>query len=415
MSQHNGNTGPAPKYLKCTMLVPKYVTQFQCLGTECPDTCCAGWSINVDKETFQQYRRVVQPTLKPLIKEYLVHVDKDSNAKHGKMGLRKTDSRCGLHSSDGLCMIQQHLGEDALSDTCYVYPRSIVQFGERFQQGLTLSCPEAARLALTQDDAFAFSSADFTTRLATTAVIAPVRGLTMEAMDDTHIFLIQLFQTPELSNTERLAATGWVCQQIDNLVAEGRQGDIGTLLHEMRDLVESGRIHSVVAQLSRQQDASITLFSILFATKTPNSKTDTQAEVLDSVRAGLGIGGSMDWDKITDNYVRGNQLLRAEGSPYERLMSHYLLNDLVRETFPWTQGTAMGHYRRLLTRYGILRLMLSGMAASTGKALDEASIVKATYVFCRLYQHNMVFSEQAENLMARSDWTQLDKLYTLLN
>lgn len=415
MTQNSRKANPVPKYLECTMLVPKYVTQFHCLGSECPDTCCAGWSINVDKDTFQQYRRVVQPALKPLIKQYLIQVDKDANAKHGKMGLRTTDARCGLHSSEGLCMVQQHLGEDALSDTCYVYPRSIVQFGDRFQQGLTLSCPEAARLALTQDDAFAFSSGEFTTRLATTVVIEPVRGFTLEAMDDAHVFLIQLFQTPELSNTERLAAVGWVCQQLDSLATEGKQDQIGSLLAEMRDMVESGRIHSVVAQLSPKQDASITLFSLLFATKTPNSKSDTQSEVLDSVRTGLGIDDTMDWVKISDNYIRGNQLLQADGSSYERLMSHYLLNDLVRETFPWTQESAIGHYRRLLARYGILRLMLSGIAASLDKAPDETAIVKATYVFCRLYQHNIAFSSHAESLMTQSDWTQLDKLYALLN
>jgi len=65
---------------------------------------------------------------------------------------------------------------------------------------------------------------------------------------------------------------------------------------------------------------------------------------------------------ISENYARGNQLLNKEGSEYNKLMSRYLLNDLVLETFPWAQATAMGHYRRLLTRYWILRLMLSGVA-----------------------------------------------------
>jgi hypothetical protein len=97
------------------------------------------------------------------------------------------------------------------------------------------------------------------------------------------------------------------------------------------------------------------------------------------------------------------------------MMSHYLLNDLVRETFPWTQTTAMGHYRRLLTRYGILRLMLAGIAANRGAAPDEASIVRTTHIFCRLYQHNHAFTAHAESLMTQSDWTRLDQLYALLN
>jgi len=415
MTKNNAKTASVPKYLTSTMLVPKYVTQFQCLGSECPDTCCAGWSINIDKETFQGYRRVVQPQLKPLLQEYLVQLDKESYAKHAKIGLRKTDSHCGLHSAEGLCMVQQRLGEDALSDTCYVYPRSIVQLGDRLEQSLTLSCPEAARLALTQTDAFEFVTSEFTTRLATTTVIGAIKGFSLEAVDEVHIFLIQLFQTLALSNTERLATIGWLCQQLDALVAANEESKAGSLMAEMRDLVESGSVRTIVSQLNQQQDASATLFSILFGAKSPIGRSPTQTEVLEEVRAGLGISSDMDWPKISENYARGVKLLQDDGGIYDRLMSHYLLNDLVRETFPWTQATAMTHYRRLLTRYGILRLMLAGVAAARDEAPDEATIVHTTYIFCRLYQHNMTFASQAEALMEQSDWTRLEQLYALLN
>jgi len=312
-------------------------------------------------------------------------------------------------------MVQQHLGEDSLSDTCYIYPRSVVQFGDRLQQSLTLSCPEAARLALTSADPFAFTNAEFTTRLATTVVITPARGFTVEAMDEAYIFLIQLFQTPELSNTERLVTAGWLCQQLDTLAATGNQGDVATLLSEMRTLVEGGSVQSIVSQLSKQQEVSITLFALLFATNTPIGQSSTQLDVLERVRTGLGIGSDMDWAKVTENYARGSQLLQATDSAYTRLVSHYLLNDVIRETFPWSQETALKHYRRLITRYGILRLMLSGMAAAQDRAPDEADMVRAIYVFCRLYQHNIRFATQAENLLAQSNWTELDRLYALLN
>ena len=312
-------------------------------------------------------------------------------------------------------MIQQHLGEDALSDTCYIYPRSIVQFGERLEQSLTLSCPEAARLALTQADAFAFVSAEFTTRLTTTTVIGSVRGFTMEVMDEVHIFLIQLFQTDALSNTERLVVVGWLCQQLDGLVACNNQTQADSLLAEIRSMVESGSVRAIVSQLSRQQEVSITLFSILFASKTPSGTSAGQVDVFERVRSGLGIDAALDSVKIANNYARGSQLLQTDNSVYNQLMSHYLLNDLVRETFPWTQATAMGHYRRLLTRYGILRLMLAGVAAALNAAPDEATTVQTIQVFCRKYQHSMSFVEQAEGLLAESNWTQLEKLYALLN
>jgi lysine-N-methylase len=415
MAHNNSKAAPPPKYLTGTMLVPQYVTQFHCLGNECPDTCCSAWSINVDKDTFQRYRRIEQPELTPLIKQSLTQLDRNSHDKHAKIGLRKEDSHCGLHSKDGMCMVQQHFGEDALSDTCYIYPRSISQFASRLQQSLTLSCPEAARLALTSPDPFAFVSAEFTTRLATTAVVTPLRGFAVDAMDEVNIFVIQLFQTAELSNTEHLVLIGWLCRQLDALVDTGNQEGATHLLTEMRALVESGSVRSIVEQLSKQHGVSITLFFLLFATNTPGGKSPTQLDVLERVRAGLEIDGNLNREKVAENYARGMQLLQAPGSAYTRLISHYLLNDLIRETFPWRQETAIKHYRRFLARYGILRLMLSGMAAAQNHTPDEATMVQVVYVFCRLYQHNITFAQQAENLLAQSNWTELDRLYALLN
>ena len=415
MTQHNPVKAQPPKYFTNTMLVPKYVTEFQCVGGKCPDTCCSNWSINIDKDTFQRYRREIHPALKPLLKQYLVQADKDSYAGHGKLNLRPSDSHCGLHGSDGMCSIQQKLGEDALSDTCYTYPRYVVQFGDRFEQSLTLSCPEAARLALTQEDAFEFVTADYTTRLATTPVVTGVRGYPIEAMDEVRVYLIQLFQTPGISNTERLVAVGWLCQQLDHLAATNTQVGVDTLLAGMRDMVESGSIHASVSQLNGQQAIGVTLFSILFGVRSPNEARENQRDVLDRVRSGLGITADLSMEKISDNYVRGRKLLAEDGGRSEKFASRYLLNDLVRETFPWTQASAMEQYRRLLTRFGILRLMLAGMAAGQNRALDDATLVQSIQVFCRIYQHNTAFSKRAEGLLVNSEWTELDRLYALLN
>lgn len=415
MTKHIPNSAAVPRYFSSLMLVPKYVTQFHCLGGECPDTCCSTWSIDIDKETFERYQHKTYPALETLFQQYLVRSDDTSEARHGKLNLRSSDSHCGMHSTDGLCQVHQQLGEDALSDTCYIYPRRVVKFGDRIEQSLTLSCPEAARLALTNDDAFEFVSADFTSRLATTPVVADMWGFSIESMDEVRIFLIQLFQTPTLSNTERLVCAGWLCQQIDHMVTTHTQSEVGTLLADMTGMVESGSVHAMVAQLNKQQATSVTLFSILFGTKSPSGVQGSQRDVLDRVRSGLGITADLNLADIANNYVRGSKHVAADGGNAERMASKHLLNDLIRETFPWARGSAMEHYRRLLTRYGILRLMLAGVAADQDRALDEATIVQTIQVFCRIYQHNALFTQRAERLLIQSEWTQLDHLYALLN
>ncbi len=49
---------------------------------------------------------------------------------------------------DGLCRIQAEQGEQALCETCRDFPRLTHDYGAFVEQGLELSCPEAARLIL---------------------------------------------------------------------------------------------------------------------------------------------------------------------------------------------------------------------------------------------------------------------------
>ena len=37
---------------------PGYYKKFHCLAGECPDTCCIGWEITVDRETEKTYQKL---------------------------------------------------------------------------------------------------------------------------------------------------------------------------------------------------------------------------------------------------------------------------------------------------------------------------------------------------------------------
>ena len=398
------------------MLTPKYVTQFRCTGGACPDTCCMGWTISVDKDTFHDYRRVTHPTLKPLIKTHLVQLDRDSTANHGKFSLVASNAHCGMHTADGMCSVQQSLGEDALSDTCYIYPRSVHKVGARFEQCLTLSCPEAARLALTQHDAFEFVTAEFTSRQDTTSELASVHGFEAFVMDEVRVLCIQLFQTTELTNTDRLMLLGWLCSQLDELIATGAQNSAIEVVNQLREMIESGGLRATVAQLVSHPQLAANVFSILFGSPAGKGSSGNQKAVVGWVTEGLGFdaNGVAEQSMLEENYQRGLGHLKCNAELLEGILSRYLLNDLLREVFPWGRSSPMGHYRRLLTRFGILRLMLAAVAAAKNAPLDEDTIVQITQVFCRLYQHNDQFATQADHLLTSADWGSLERLYTLL-
>ncbi len=321
-----------------------------------------------------------------------------------------------MQAQSGLCNVQQHLGEEALSDTCYIYPRSVHKIDARFEQTLTLSCPEAARLALTQSDAFEFIEIPFKTRESTTRQLSPLHGFDAQTMDEARYLTIQLFQTVELTNVDRLILVGWLCNQLEDLMQTSGQAGAMAMMQELREMVESGAYRQIVSQLSNDPRLAANVFAILFGSPVGTGVSAHQRSVIDSVAAGLGFTGlaQPDAKTIEANYLCGLAHLANSAELVEKILARYLLNDLLRELFPWGQATPIAHYRRLLTRYGALRLMLAAVAKHKDSSLDESTLVHITQVFCRLYQHNNTFAVQAERLLTGADWHTLEQLYLLI-
>ena len=47
---------------------PSYYNEFECIAGECPDTCCAGWQVDIDDAQMEKYRKM-SGTLGELLKK----------------------------------------------------------------------------------------------------------------------------------------------------------------------------------------------------------------------------------------------------------------------------------------------------------------------------------------------------------
>lgn len=121
---------------------PGYYKKFHCLAGECPDTCCIGWEITVDRETEKTYQKLrkgkseLAERLRRSVRRHLIIPDGD---------------RCPFLAGDGLCDLCREYGEAAMTRTCRRYPRHVEDFGDIHEVELLCSCPEAARLILSED------------------------------------------------------------------------------------------------------------------------------------------------------------------------------------------------------------------------------------------------------------------------
>ncbi len=118
-----------------------YFDQFRCIAGACPDSCCKEWDVQVD-EAFATYYRTLPGALGDRLREVL-------HTEDGETVMTIVDRRCPMWRADGLCRIQAELGEPALCKTCREFPRLTHDYGDFIEQGLELSCPEAAKFILT--------------------------------------------------------------------------------------------------------------------------------------------------------------------------------------------------------------------------------------------------------------------------
>lgn len=142
--------------MKKGILIPSYYEQFSCIGSACEDTCCAGWRVTVDKQSFNNYRKI---TSGPLAADLKANISRNrKNPSDFNYGTLKMDEnkRCTFLQLDGLCKIYKELGAQSLCSTCATYPRHVVQIENRIEKSQAVSCPEATRLVLLNPDGIDF-------------------------------------------------------------------------------------------------------------------------------------------------------------------------------------------------------------------------------------------------------------------
>lgn len=118
--------------------IPYYYKNFACIGSGCEDTCCGGWRIDIDEKSYSRYQQVPGAFGRRL-RQALDPADHSFVQK---------DRACVLLDEQGLCEIYKHLGRDQMCDTCRNYPRHREDYGDLQEIMLSLSCPEAARVIL---------------------------------------------------------------------------------------------------------------------------------------------------------------------------------------------------------------------------------------------------------------------------
>lgn len=133
-------------------VIPDYYESFRCIASECRHTCCAGWEIDIDRESAERYGRVpgaIGEKLRSTMEPAPDDERSDENFAHFRL---LPGDRCPFLNDDNLCQLIIELGESSLCQICTDHPRFRNFWSDRIEMGLGLACEEAARIILTQPE-----------------------------------------------------------------------------------------------------------------------------------------------------------------------------------------------------------------------------------------------------------------------
>ena len=435
-----------------TTQMPRYVQRFRCTGAACEDSCCAGWHIPIDERTFHAYTGDAAPAaLRPRLAQALQLEAAPRPQRHARIALDATSNACPL-VEQGWCGVQRHWGEDYLSHTCFTYPRYTRRWQGQTLQALTLSCPEAARLALLAPDALEPDTGAMTVRTEVVQTVAPpvLHGTptaTASALDALRAFALQLVRTPDQPLWQRLAVLGQWCHELttqldwattpltDNSTVNApgacarpaaphtntRQcvaPDLVTWQTSFADPAQLDTLFNALEAVPVQRQLQAQVWAALWRRKSDRGLSSVQRQVIAAVEQGLGWaedGTEVHAATSAARYADGlAQLPLALQTRAPHLLEHFVVNELFRDVFPFQASTPWAQYVQLVVQVGLLRWMLAAQC-SRATLPDTAALVRTVQVLCQRFQHDADFGPWMASALRESALDTLPTLWVLLH
>lgn len=408
------------KKIQTQFLAPAYLAEFSCVGPLCSDTCCTTtWQIHLDKRTFSTYKNAKDLQLKPLFDKHVQRMrSATDSSSFGKIVAVEGSSDCPMLDKDRLCVIQKRLGESALSNTCHIYPRKISSLNGALHQVASLSCPEAARLALSTPGAMSFitlpSSVRHELMPSAPASLSKVR---QEIAQDIHYFCLTLLSESSLSLWQALAICGVVCQRIEE------QPELLSSRTESAALIEAikisleqpdGILHDFsVVKANREYQAKLFYFLASLPLTVKKASSNLRwADLLTRMNAVLGEekeGFLAAYPQVMSEW---DDKIKQQDLDY--VLRNYLINLALVRTFPLGPGmSAMQAFSSLVVSYLWVRSFSAVLSSREGKAnLDD--MIHVVQTLERVFEHDQLYMRAMAQGLSSCGYTSLESMLPLL-
>lgn len=376
-----------------TTLSPKFMSTFNCIGSACEDTCCAGWNVHIDRETYKKYQKVQDPELAQKFKQSIVKKGDAKDASLFAAIKMNPTGDCPFLDPEKMCSIQKNLGPSYLSSTCDVYPRVRASFNDHYRLSATLSCPEATRLCVGSPDGMEIQelSADADAHKNMLKLFPNSKEKSLSLQDFTRKMVNNLingyFKDLSLPVETTIVIYGFVAQKFLSSDAS-KNPQAPPTMEALRDYAEDLKKAFAGTDLI-QPSAAILKLRILTKIAVINTRAKgSRFGGLVQAASGAIFKGSTDFSQASENYQRYlvDKFLPVDAQhPY--VIRNYVLN-YVFTNHKFVSGDPFKAFQELAFRFGVIKLLLIGLAGSRDEPISIADYVTVISAVSRAFDHS---------------------------
>jgi len=407
---------------KRIVLMPSYMKSFNCIGSACEDSCCIGWRVELDKETYLKYSKIQNKELKPILNKMIKRKhNQKSDDSYGVIKMNE-EGKCPFLDEQSLCMIHRNLGPGYLSETCSFYPRNVRKVDGKFERSAAMSCPEVVRLALLNPEGMGFEQVeeDESEKIYINGIFDTEGHLFLNKPEryfwDIRMFSLGLLQNREYTLDERLILLGIFYKKIEALQQNNKIEDIPAVIESMNNSINEKSFKNEMGKIETKTAVQFNFAKKMIYEKAKKGITSERyTECLKETFLGLSYKEPNFNDQIEEN---SEEVLKKYEENYQKylmtylkekeyIFENFLVNEYFRELMPFGKyRNIWDSYIHLCMMYSIVKFNLTGMSGYHEKITDELTI-KLIQSFAKIFTHNTQYIQGMIKAIKDNDFNSL--------
>lgn len=394
------------------LIVPEFLQNFECIGSQCEDTCCQEWEIRIDKNTYYTYYKSKNKVINEKFNSSISLKEKSTNdANYAKINLNENNI-CTFLNEDKLCSIHSELGPEGLCYTCKIYPRVYNKVGSSYEESLVLSCPEVARLALLNKGKMSFTEIEMNITFNT------YYTNTIKKNEDIfwliRVFTIDLLQNRNFKLGERLTLLGLFFEQSYICIEEERKDTLISIIESFNLLLVTEEVHNVLNSFNKHNNNELNIINVVNSLENLKKNNKIFEELMKDFYEGLlesEEAEAVTMSKYNKNYEAYYKDFIRD---HEHILENYLVHNVFTNLFPFSNSSSpFDEYCILVFNYILIKGYLIGISGKH-KRIDEELAVKLIHSYNRTYDHGNNLIKHIYDILKNKQMMTLENIISLL-